>query len=381
MTLPIYFPFVGDSVGGSHISTILLIQKLDRTSFEPRVVLHEEGALADYLSERHIAYRVLPLSYYAGAVPSPLAVARGAALALPTLGRFLHKNQPGIVHTNDLRMHLTWSPSASALRRRVITHQRVVQSRSPYWRVLAATASHIICISRFILEHLPPNGRKRATVIPNPVATKHALIDRAKAKQQLQNELGIEDGTVVIGYVGNMTQQKRPDVFVSAAALIARTFMGPTSYLIIGDDRGGQRKATADLAFQLGISGQCHFMGYRTPIEPIIAGCDMLIAPAINEGFGRSIAEAMMVGTPIVASRSGGHIEILEDGKLAPLATPDDAASFANAAVNLLNQPHQRRAFVDMSRRKATTELSTDAHLAAVCDIYETVVSGSTLGR
>src|SRR3546814_12728169 len=58
------------------------------------------------------------------------------------------------------------------------------------------------------------------------------------------------------------------------------------------------------------------FMGWRTPGVRWIAACDMLMVPAIDEPFGRTLIEAMLVGTPIVATRSGGNIEALRDGDI-----------------------------------------------------------------
>ena len=48
------FPFVGDSLGGSHMSTLLLIEGLARSRYEPVLVVHEEGPLTAHLKARDI---------------------------------------------------------------------------------------------------------------------------------------------------------------------------------------------------------------------------------------------------------------------------------------------------------------------------------------
>jgi hypothetical protein len=48
-------------------------------------------------------------------------------------------------------------------------------------------------------------------------------------------------------------------------------------------------------------------MGSRMPIEPWLSGCDLLIAPAIDEPFGRTLVEAAMVGTPVIATDDHRH--------------------------------------------------------------------------
>src|SRR3546814_7247585 len=69
------------------------------------------------------------------------------------------------------------------------------------------------------------------------------------------------------------------------------------------------------------------FMGWRTPGVRWIAACDMLMVPAIDEPFGRTLIEAMLVGTPIVATRSGGNIEALRDGDIGQLVQPESASA------------------------------------------------------
>src|SRR3546814_20713964 len=73
------------------------------------------------------------------------------------------------------------------------------------------------------------------------------------------------------------------------------------------------------------------FMGWRTPGVRWIAACDMLMVPAIDEPFGRTLIEAMLVGTPIVATRSGGNIEAFRDGAIGQLVQPESARAPAAA--------------------------------------------------
>jgi glycosyltransferase involved in cell wall biosynthesis len=69
-------------------------------------------------------------------------------------------------------------------------------------------------------------------------------------------------------------------------------------------------------------------MGYRSPGPFWIAACDQLVVPAVGEPFGRTLVEAMLVGTPVVAARSGGNMEALEGG-MGLLVEPDDGAGGA----------------------------------------------------
>src|SRR3546814_19247483 len=70
-------------------------------------------------------------------------------------------------------------------------------------------------------------------------------------------------------------------------------------------------------------------MGWRTPGVRWIAACDMLMVPAIDEPFGRTLIVDMLVGTPIVATRTGGIIEALRDGDLGQLVQTESDSVLA----------------------------------------------------
>ena len=67
----ICFPFVGDSIGGSVISTIIVVEELKNIEeLSLRVILHQEGPLAEWLRIRGIDYQVKSdLPYYSGSEP------------------------------------------------------------------------------------------------------------------------------------------------------------------------------------------------------------------------------------------------------------------------------------------------------------------------
>ena len=112
--VPVCFPFVGDRLGGSHISAVLLIENLDRRRFEPLVVLHRsDGAVAGFLESKGIPFQVLHLpALVSGKKNAVWADVRTLLRNVIPLFRFLRANKVEVVHTQDLRRHLTWSGAA-----------------------------------------------------------------------------------------------------------------------------------------------------------------------------------------------------------------------------------------------------------------------------
>ena len=365
------FPFVGDSVGGSHLSAMLLIEHLDRTLVKPIVVLHEEGALADELNRRGLAYEVLPLDAYAGETPKVLDTVAAARADVAPLVRFMREHKIEIVHTNDLRMHLTWPLAVRLSGRRFVNHQRVILSRSPVWRILALLATRIVCISGAVYNSLPSNGQSKARIIANPIDHGGVPESRDAARVALLSELELPATCKLIGYVGNMTRQKRPLVFLRTAAAMVDVLGDDVHFVMVGDNRGRELDATRALARQLGLAHRTHYLGFRLPIEPVISALDLLIAPGVNDAFGRTVAEAMISGTPVVASASGGHIELLENGRYGLLALPDDHYSFAICGLKLLENAALANRLLTAAKEKSRAIYSVDAHISGVTAIYE----------
>jgi glycosyltransferase involved in cell wall biosynthesis len=371
----ICFPFIGDSVGGSQISAAILIDALDRSRYMPRVILHEPGPLADYLNERSIEFEYLPVRAYIGPGHGAFANAGHLAMMTPVLGRFLKRRGMSIVHTQDGRMNQTWGLAARLGGIRFIWHQRSMYAPSRLTRLAMTLANRVICNSGFVRQGLPSRVREAALVLENPFETDGRPLDRDEARGQLLHELGLSEDAQAVAFIGNLTAQKRPEVFLRAAAEIRDGTGTPIQFLIFGRDRDGLQSRLAALAKELGIGDAVHFMGFRDPIAPWLAAADLLLAPEVDDAFGRTLVEAMLAGTPVVASDSGGHREIIESGKTGLLTPPDGVSDMAATALSLLRDPRRSAEISHRAREAAIARYAISAHAAAIMDIYDQLPS------
>ena len=108
----------------------------------------------------------------------------------------------------------------------------------------------------------------------------------------------------------------------------------------------------------------------------IIAGATLLVAPALNEGHGRTLIEAMLLSTPVIASRSGGHTEIIEDGVNGMLFNPDDSTAMAETIIDLLSDIKKIEKIVDVAKKFAVQNFSADVHARAILKTYMDLVKG-----
>jgi glycosyltransferase involved in cell wall biosynthesis len=366
------FPFVGNLVGGAHISALKLILNLDRARFEPLVLLHQpHGPLADVLAEHGIAVEPTPTPHYlegGGWARDALALCRRSG----ALAGFLRRRRVRIVHTNDGRMHATWSIPARLAGARFLWHHRG-NPRARGVRLLGPLlVDQVLCVSRFATPKGSWFDRSgRCAVVHSPFDTRRAAPDRAACRQALLQEFGRPAGTRVVGFFGNLVARKRPQLFIEVVAALRER--APELELlapIFGPDRGLLESLRAR-AEALGVSDRVTFMGFRYPPERWLAACDALLVPAVEEPFGRTLIEAMLLGTLVIAADSGGNPEAIRHGDTGWLVPADDAAALAAQTLAALRDPAGCAVITARARADALARFGLERHADAVMSVYD----------
>jgi len=366
----VLFPFVGDSIGGAQISGTTLIENLDREFFEPIVVVHEEGPLTAFLDGKNVKFQLLPLRAYLGQKSGMLNHLIALLVTAPKLVRYLKSNEIEVVHAQDGRMNLTWMLPARLAVVPLIWHQRSKFAKSRLLALGAVFATHIIAISAYTFSTLPGKLKAKTSTIVNPVELGDVVPDRARSRTDLVTALKISPDHPIVGFFGNLTQQKRPDIFIKAAVeYLGYGEEGPT-FILFGADRDNMQSELTAQIRELGQEGRILFGGFVMEPERWMAGCDAIVAPGVEDAFGRTLVEAMLVGTPVVAANSGGHIQIIQDGGTGTLVPPDDVSAFAVAIGDILRNDVISASMVRFAAGEVASRFSIKEHVADVSKIY-----------
>jgi glycosyltransferase involved in cell wall biosynthesis len=134
-----------------------------------------------------------------------------------------------------------------------------------------------------------------------------------------------------------------------------------------GDETEDDLRKVVD---SLGIADRVTFGGFRLPGERNIAALDLLLAPSVNEPFGRTLLEAAIVGTPYLATDDAGHREIwnrFRGGRLAPAEASAD--EFASLALDMLRQP-EAAILGELERDQIVKAVSASTHARQIVEIY-----------
>jgi glycosyltransferase involved in cell wall biosynthesis len=375
--LTIAFPFAGGAVGGSHISAVKLLKGLNQARFDPLVLVHHcTGPTIDLLENEGIAYEAAPLTGFF----DPSAVDRLQQLAaLPgqtlRLARFLRRRRVRIVHTNDGPMHATWALPARLAGAELLWHHRG-NPRAAGLRFLAPwLASRVVSVSSFA-SPLPGlmSAAGRCTVVHSPFDTDFAVPSET-AGRHVADELaavGVPPHARLLGFFGHFISRKRPVEFVEMIAIIAAE--RPDLHIVglmFGEALDADLNARVlNRIAALGIADHIRIMGFRTPPEPWLEASEVMVVTAVDEPYGRTIIEAMLLGTPVVASASGGNVEAIRDLETGVLVPADDPRAFARAVIALLDEPVAAAAIASAARADALRRYGIERHIKAISDIY-----------
>lgn len=190
-------------------------------------------------------------------------------------------------------------------------------------------------------------------------------------ERSLREELSIPEATILVGALGNIRAPKGYDVLLSAAAKL-RESGRDFSFVIVGEpDRpGALMRELEDLRARLDLTDRVTFLGFRSDTAHVLNSLDLFVLPSRTEGFSLACVEAMACGLPIVATRSGGPVELLGPERAGVLVEPGDPDALARAILMVASDPQLSGELKQRARDAAVRRFSVSAML----DAYERLI-------
>jgi glycosyltransferase involved in cell wall biosynthesis len=237
------------------------------------------------------------------------------------LRTILKRLKPNIIHVRSRVPAWLAYLANKSLKIPFVTTVHGFNSVSPYSKIMSM-GDHVICVSNSIKDYIIKHygtDEKKITVIPRGVDLKHfnpSSLDTDFIKT-FKSQYGL-DGKTVISSVGRVTQLKDYETFIEAIALLKNEIPDVLGVIVGGVREDKQRYAQSlqKLSVTLGIEDSIVFTGSQKQIAEIYSLSDVIVSASKKpESFGRSVAEALAMGTPVVASNHGGVKDIVVDGE------------------------------------------------------------------
>ena len=169
-------------------------------------------------------------------------------------------------------------------------------------------------------------------------------------RKKFRSQYGIDEHTIAIGIIGRLVPIKNHRLFIQAIKKVTDQSAQKIKAFIIGD--GESRASIETLAAESGIdfcgvgetdySKPLIFTSWRTDVDTVCAGLDIVCLTSLNEGTPVSLIEAQAAGKPVVSTRVGGIADVVLEGQSALLADIGDEEAFSANLLNLVNDPALR---------------------------------------
>ncbi|MFP6583754.1 MAG: glycosyltransferase [Candidatus Hydrogenedentota bacterium] len=188
-------------------------------------------------------------------------------------------------------------------------------------------------------------------------------------RKEFLDELGIADGTLLVGGVGRLEPVKG-FCYLLEAALEFTECSEPITFVHAGT--GSLENELHALAKPLG--DRFRFLGLRNDISRVMAGLDILVVPSLNEGMGRVVLEAGAAGTPVIGSEVGGIPEVVHDGHTGLIVPPRDASALVTAIEGLLATPSLLNRMGENAHNFVVPDFSLENMVQHIESLYESLI-------
>jgi glycosyltransferase involved in cell wall biosynthesis len=331
------------SMGGGEYGLLHLMQNLDRSKFQPVLIVNEDGPLVE--RAKSIGIEVLYLEFCTVMLKHLIRpkIFWQNLKASFQLRKILRQNRIDIIHCSDVLSLLLLMPSL--LTRRIPVLYNVIffyeSARAVLFNLLVPFGVRkIICLSRMVLDDLNNKTiglEKKLSCVYWGVDTEKFHPRTIEEKVGLHKKYHLPLDKNIIGFVGRYDLWKGHHTFIDTAEILLAK-RNDLIFLIVGGSMtenmipavAAYHKSVKDKIAR--IDKPSHFIvwDHSDEIPEIISVLDLFVCPSDAEPFGLVVLEAVASGIPTVISDTVGAVEILDKAESVLIAYHQDPESFSH---------------------------------------------------
>jgi len=352
-------------IGGGNKSLLSMAQKTS-TRYTVHILVPQKGSFCDLLEDAGLDYSVANINFRSENLLNYFKT-------FLKVFKIVYNFSPDIIHINDLFCYRIPSLVAKFFRIPIILHIRFSVEREAINYFMKIKPSCLIFNSRYMQEEFFKKNSSLKNKINFDIV--YNFFDPEEyyypdLRKDVREKLGLLN-QFVIGIVGNFYPVKGHEYLLKSIKILVNENQS-IKLLIIGQDLSPNKeneKRIKGIVSSLNIDKNVIFLGFQRKIGPFLSALDVLVVPSLYEPFGRVAVEGLLAGIPVIGSKTGGLIEILEEaphGYLVSPASSEDLSLKIKEILSLnLNYP-----LLD-NRQYAINKFSANKNFQKLLKIYE----------
>jgi glycosyltransferase involved in cell wall biosynthesis len=360
------------TIGGGPKHVYDLVTRLPAAEFTPLVAAPRDGSYFDGFLQAGIRTTELPLN-------------RLRPLTLHRVVRLIRSERADIVHSHGKgaglygRLAAAWAQVPAVHTFHGIHYLHYAHGLDALYLMLERWLSRLTHVVINVSESQAREGAAlrlfhpdQAVVVVNGVDTE-AGVGIPTDEAIMRVSLGLRDDHLVIGCVTRFDQVKAVGTLLEVVRRLTPDF--PTIHLVLVGGGGEERELRRDVV-RADVAPHVTFLNFLPRAHRVLPAFTLYVSASYREGLPLAVLEAMAAGLPVVATRVGGHIDVVEDGVTGLLAESGDPGAFAAKTASLLRDPPLRRAMGVAGRKRARRLFSIDRMVAETAAVYRGLLRG-----
>lgn len=290
--------------------------------------------------------------------------------------RLIKKYNYTIIHSHTSHAHALafwssrWTNAILLVTRRVdysiFRHSFLNLSGIKYSRM----ADHYIAISNKIKDVLVADGlaAERVSVVHSGIDIERFASDGG---EHLASEFNLKPDAPVVVNVAHLAGHKGQKYLVRAMPHVLQEIPSTRFFIVGGGELMGELK---ELAASLNLEQALTLTGFRKDVGAFYQIADLFVMSSIQEGLGTAVLDALATCTPVVAAKSGGIPEIIQDGKTGRLVDAADPAALAAGIIELLTHSQRAQQLAKNGLAAVRRGFTIDKMVEKNIQIYEKVI-------
>jgi glycosyltransferase involved in cell wall biosynthesis len=369
--------------GGAQNCLYLLLKGINTERFKPLVVLPGKGLLEEKIRELGTQTCLMQLEWCISCKRSDskgyVKFIGGLKERVNALTNLIKKEKIDLVFTN------TSTILEGALAARIcgiphVWHVLELLSLDPglcpfldlqaFYTLLNTITDKIVVVSKSVEEEI------RQFIKTEKIEVIHTGIEVQNGEfihQDKRKIFGFENNTPIVSFLGELSERKGILSLIDTASLIIEKF--PQIKFVIAGRDGGVSDLLCKRLREKQINCSFKILGFRTDPFSIIASSDIFVLPSLADPLPLVVLEAMHMGKPVVATRSGGAAEMVVDGETGFVVPIGDSSAMAQAIVSLLENPKRMKVMGQQAKDRVRTVFSYEQYIKNFERVFNEVVS------